>query len=260
MTMTIPPATTVAGTALSSGLGPIPFPRLVRAEWAKATDTRAARWLLALVALSTIGMMLAPILAPTSIDQTYTSYLRVAALALSILLPVVAILLFTGEWSQRGVFTTFTQEPRRIRVVNAKLAVSLLMGGGAAVFGGVVTAAGLGLASVSGRTLDANLTAGAVTGYLLFVLLNVLAGVALGALLQSSSIAIAASFALPAAFAVLGAASKLVAEWIDMSKPFNWVLENQWGGHVPQISVSVLFWVAVPLAAGVVRTMRRDVT
>jgi hypothetical protein len=37
------------------------------------------------------------------------------------------------------------------------------------------------------------------------------------------------------------------------------VLENDWRGHVPQISVSVLFWVAVPLAAGVVRTTRRDV-
>ncbi len=92
------------------------------------------------------------------------------------------------------------------------------------------------------------------------MLLNVLAGVALGALLQSSATAIAASFALPAAFALLGAASKLVAEWIDMSTTFNWVLENEWGGHVPQISVSVLFWVGVPLAAGVVRTMRRDVT
>ncbi|MDQ6796464.1 MAG: hypothetical protein M3011_00325 [Actinomycetota bacterium] len=229
-------------------------------EWAKATDTRAARWLLALVALSTIGMMLAPILAPTSIDQTYSSYLGVAGIALSILLPVVAILMFTGEWSQRTAFTTFTQEPRRIRVVNAKLAASLVLGGGAAAFGGVVTAAGLGLASASGRALEADLTAGAITGYLLFVLLNVVAGVALGALLQNSATAIAASFALPAAFAVLGAASKVVAEWIDMSTPFNWVLKNEWGGHVPQISVSVLFWVAVPLAAGVVRTMRRDVT
>jgi hypothetical protein len=36
-------------------------------------------------------------------------------------------------------------------------------------------------------------------------------------------------------------------------------LENDWGGQVPQISVSILFWVAVPLAAGVVRTVRRDV-
>src|SRR3954453_439842 len=258
--MTIPLGTHRIEAAPSSDLGPIPFSRLVRVEWAKATDTRAARWLLALVALSTAAMMLAPILAPTTFDQTYASYLRVAALGLTILLPVVAILMLTGEWSQRSVMTTFTQEPRRLRVLNAKLAVSMVLGGGAAVFGGVVTAAGLGLASASGRALEANLTVGAITGYLLFVLRNVLAGVALGALLQSSAIAIAAGFAPPAAFAVLGTASTLVADWIDTSNPWNWVLENDWAGHLPQISFSIVFWVAVPLAAGVVRTLRRDVT
>ena len=242
-----------------SGPLPIPFSRLVRVEWAKATDTRAARWLLALVALSTTGLMLVPVLVPTSFDQTYASYLRVGALGLTILLPVVAILMFTGEWTQRSVMTTFAQEPRRIRVVNAKLAVSLLLGGGGAVFGGAVTAAGLAIASASGRALHANLSAGTVTSYLIYVLLNVLAAVALGALLQSSAAAIAASFALPAGVALLGKASSLVSEWIDMSTPWNWVLRNEWGGHLPQISVSVLFWVAVPLAAGLVRTTRRDV-
>ena len=125
--MTIPLRTHAIEAAPSSTLGPIPFPRLVRVEWAKATDTRAARWLLALVALSTAAMMLAPVLAPTSFDQTYASYLGVAALALAILLPVVAILMLTGEWSQRTAFTTFTQEPRRIRVVNAKLAASMVL-------------------------------------------------------------------------------------------------------------------------------------
>lgn len=100
---------------------------------------------------------------------------------------------------------------------------------------------------------------GAISSYLLYVLVNVLAAVALGALLQSSAAAIAASFALPAAFALLGTASTLVSEWIDMSTPWHWVLENDWGGHVPQISVSILFWLAVPFAAGVVRTIRRDV-
>ncbi|MCU1371274.1 MAG: transporter permease [Ilumatobacteraceae bacterium] len=238
---------------------PIPFARLVRAEWAKATDTRAARWLLALVAPSTLAMVLVPVLAPTTFDQTTASYLRVAALGLTIVLPVVAILLFTGEWSQRSIMTTFTQEPRRIRVVNAKLAVSVLLSGAAAAFGGVVTAAGLGLAAASGRTLEADLSAGAIIGYLLFVLLNVLAGVALGALLQSSAAAIAASFALPAAFAVLGTSSTLVSGWIDLSSTWNWVLEDDWAGHVPQISFSIVLWVAVPLAAGVVRTVRRDV-
>jgi ABC-2 type transport system permease protein len=260
MTMTISHRTHGIEAPPSAAVGPIPFLRLVRVEWAKATDTRAARWLLGLVGLSTAGTMLAPIVAPTSFDQTYTSYLAVAALALSILLPVVAILMLTGEWSQRSVFTTFTQEPRRIRVVNAKLAASLVLGCAAAVFGGVVTAASLALASASGRALESNLTVGAITGYLLFVLLNVFAGVALGALLQSSATAIATSFALPAAFALLGTASTLVSEWIDMSTTFNWVLESKWEGHVPQISVSVLFWVAVPLAAGVGRTIRRDVT
>lgn len=135
----------------------------------------------------------------------------------------------------------------------------MLLGGGAAAFGGVVTAAALGLAAASGRALEADLSVGTITGYLLFVLLNVLGAVALGALLQSSASAIAASFALPAAFALLGTASTLVSNWIDMSATWNWVLENDWAGHLPEITFSIIFWVAVPLAAGFVRTTRRDV-
>ncbi len=41
--------------AAPSAPGPIPFSRLVRVELAKATDTRAARWLLALLALLTLA-------------------------------------------------------------------------------------------------------------------------------------------------------------------------------------------------------------
>jgi ABC-2 type transport system permease protein len=248
-----------AAPSAPSTFGPIPFSRLVRVEWAKATDTRAARWLLALVALSTAGMMLVPVVSPTTFDQTYNSYLRVASFGLGILLPVVAILLFTSEWSQRSVMTTFTQEPRRIRVVNAKLAVSMLLGGGGAVVGGVVAAAGLALATASGRNLEANLSVGGIASYLLYVILNVLAAVALGVLLQNSAAAIAASFALPATVAALGRASTLVSNWIDMATAWKWMLDNDWAGHVPQISFSIVFWVVVPLAAGVVRTIRRDV-
>ena len=258
MTTSLSPRT-LGIDATSSAPGPIPFSRLVRVEWSKATDTRAARWLLALLALSTAGMMLVPVLVPTSFDQTYASYLEVASIGQVILLPVVAILMFTGEWSQRSVMTTFTQEPRRIRVLNAKLAVSLLLGGGAAVFGGVVTAAGLGLAAASGRALEADLSVGAITGYLLYLLLNVLGGVAFGALVQNSAVAIAAYFTLNPAVALLGTVSTLVNDWIDTETTWTWVLENNWAGHVPRISVSVLLWVAIPLAAGFVRTIRRDV-
>jgi ABC-2 type transport system permease protein len=237
----------------------IPFSRLVRVEWAKATDTRAARGLLAVVALSTAGMMLAPILAPARFDQTYTGYLEVASIAQVILVPMVGILMLTGEWSHRSVITTFTQETRRIRVVSAKVVASLMLSGGAAVFGGVVTAAGVALAVASGRTLEGTLSVGDITGYLLYLFLNMLGGVAIGALLQSSATAIAAYFALNIAIALLGTASTLIADWIDTATTWTWVLDNDWAGHIPQVAVSTLVWVVLPLAAGAVRTLRRDV-
>ena len=237
----------------------IPFGRLLRVELGKATDTRAARWLLGVVGASTVGLMLAPLLAPASIDQTYTSYLEFASTALSILLPVVAILTLTSEWSQRTSLTTFTQEPRRIRVINAKIAVSLLLSGAAAVFGGLVTAAGLGVAAASGRALEANLNAGVVVGFVLFVLFNVLMGVALGALIHHSAAAIVASFVLPTVVVALGQASALVGDWLDPSTILEWLLNGEWSGHTPQILVSAMLWVVVPLAIGLVRTVRREV-
>lgn len=237
----------------------IAFRRLLRVEWGKATDTRAARWLLGLVAASTFGLMLAPVLAPSSIDQTYTSYLGFAGIALSILLPVVAILTLTSEWSQRTALTTFTQETRRLRVVNAKMMVALLLGGGAAVFGGLVTAAGLGVAAASGRALDADLNAGVVVGFMVSVLIYVFMGVALGALIHNSAAAIVASFVLPTAFVALGQASSLISEWVDPSTMLNSVLKGEWSGQTAQILVAVIVWVAVPLGVGLVRTVRREV-
>ena len=257
--MTTSPSALALRADTPSARAPIPFARLVRIEWAKATDTRSARWLLAVVVLTTVGLMAVPVVVPTSFEQTYATYLRVAALGMTILLPVVAILLLTGEWSHRTVITTFTQEPRRLRVLGAKVAASAGMGAGAAVLGGVLAAAAIGVAAASGRTFEADLNLAAVVGYVLFVLLNVLAGVALGALLQSSAIAIAASFALPAGFAVLGTASTLVSDWIDTSSAWTAVLEADWSGHLPQIAFSIAFWVAVPLALGAVRTVRRDI-
>ncbi|MCW2761708.1 MAG: transporter permease [Marmoricola sp.] len=257
-TMTHPVRTTDAPAPVDDFSG-IPFGRLLRAEWGKATDTRAARWLLAGVAATTVGLMLAPLLAPSSIDQTYTSYLGYAAVALSILLPVVSILTLTSEWSQRTALTTFTQEPRRMRVVGAKVSVSLLLGVGAAVFGVLVTAAGLGVAAASGRSLDADLNAGLMVAFLVYVLLNVMTGVALGALVHNSAAAIVASFVMPIGFALLGQVSHLVAEWLDYSTTFTWLLNGQWSGHTPQILVSVVLWVAVPLSLGLVRTQRREI-
>ena len=119
----------------------ISFSQLLRVEWGKATDTRAARWLMLTVALTTTGLMLAPLLAKNSIDQTQTSYLSYAAFGLTILLPVVSILTLTSEWSLRTVLVTFTQEPRRVRVIKAKVCVSLILAALGSAFAGLITSA-----------------------------------------------------------------------------------------------------------------------
>jgi ABC-2 type transport system permease protein len=236
----------------------IPFARLLRVEWGKATDTRAARWLLALVALSTTGFMLIPLLAH-DVEQSFTSYLSSAS-AVQIMLAVVAILTLTSEWSQRTVLTTFTQEPRRIRVVLAKVAVSVLLGAAGALFGLLVTVAALAVAAGMGRHVDVDPSAGVILGFALFVLLNVLSGVAIAALLHNTAAAIVAYFALPITFLLTGHAVAFVQEWIDSTTTFNWLLLGEPGGHWPQITASTLLWVVAPLTAGLVRTVRREIT
>jgi hypothetical protein len=93
----------------------------------------------------------------------------------------------------------------------------------------------------------------------LFVLLNVLTGVVFGALLHNTAAAIVLYFALPTAFALLGRALSSLAEWIDTSTTFDWLLNGEWSGHTPQILVSVILWVAIPLATGLLRTVRREI-
>jgi ABC-2 type transport system permease protein len=76
---------------------------------------------------------------------------------------------------------------------------------------------------------------------------------------HNSAAAIVASFVLPIGFALLGRASQLVAEWLDYSTTFTWLLNGEWSGHTSQILVSVILWVAIPLAAGLLRTVRREI-
>jgi ABC-type transport system involved in multi-copper enzyme maturation permease subunit len=256
-TLTRDPA--VSTQAVTPAAVPIPFRRLVRVEWGKATDTRAARWLIAITGVVTILIMLAPILAKHSVDQTYDSYLGFPALVLGMLLPIVSILTLTTEWTQRTVLTTFTQEPRRARITNAKVTVSLLIGLLAAGFGALVTVAAAWLVAGGGRHLEHDISGAQAIGFVLFVLLNMMMGVAFGALLHNTAASIVLFFILPAAFGILGGAVKSVGHWIDPGTTFGWILDGHWDGHVAQIAVSSAIWLVLPLTAGLIRTARREI-
>jgi ABC-2 type transport system permease protein len=115
----------------------IPFGRLFRAEFRKATDTRAARWLLAVAVLLALAAQAVPLAFPRDVTQDRASFLTWAALGLSRLLPSAVMLTMTAEWSQRTALTTFTLEPRRVRVLAAKVVASLAISviGGCIAFG-----------------------------------------------------------------------------------------------------------------------------
>ncbi len=237
----------------------IPLRRLIGAEWHKSIDTRGSRWLLVLIGISSVALMLAPLIATKSFDQNVGTYLGFAGFAVSLMLPISAVMLLTRDWSQRTVLTTFTAEPRRERVINAKLAVAglyTLLGIALAV---LCAGAGLIVALLIGRDLDWSLGPAALLGFVLGIALNVAMGVAYGAVLQNTSAAIVALFLVPAAFGLLSGPLGHVADWISPARALDWVANANFDGHVLKIVVSLLLWIAVPLVVGLRRTARREV-
>lgn len=238
----------------------LPFLRLLRIEWRKSADTRAARWMLVVIAVLVAGATVVPLSLPSEFDQAWTGYLAPAALVLALLLPVVSILTLTSEWGQRSVLVTFTQEPRRVRIVAAKvisgIALSLL--GSAYALAGA--AGGLALSDGLGRQVTWHLPWKYVVGFLAFVLLNSLLGMAFGALLLNTPAAIVLFFVLPTIWTLISYGwLERAGKWLDTAQTFRYVLEADWRGHGGPILVSIGFWILLPLALGALRTVRREV-
>lgn len=237
----------------------VPFATLVRVERGKMLDPRAARWLLVAAAASTIALMLAPLLATGTFDQRLDTYLEYCGGSVSLLLPVVAVLLMTTEWTQHSALTTFAQVPQRGRVVNAKLAAAGLLCVAAAVFVAVVSTAFLLLSALLGRDTGWALSPSIAIGCVIGIVLNVALGAGLGALLQNTAAAIVLMFLLPVAFGFISGPVGKAGDWFDLTKLFDWITSGHWGGHVVQLIVLMLLWIVAPIVAGRERTVRRDI-
>ena len=158
----------------------IPFARLFRAEFRKAADTRAARWLLTAAVLLALAAQAVPLAFPRDVTQDRASFLTWAALGLSRLLPIALMLTMTAEWSQRTALATFTLEPRRSRVLAAKAVASLAISviGGCLAFG--IAQAGLAVALADGRHEALGWSWQELAGFALFVILTSAIGSAIG--------------------------------------------------------------------------------
>jgi ABC-2 type transport system permease protein len=240
---------------------PLPFGRLLRVEWRKSVDTRAARWLLTAIALFTAGAAVVPLCLPTQLHQGWLGYLPLTAVVIAILLPLVSILTLTSEWGQRSVLVTFTQEPRRHRVVAAKVLSSLALALLGTAYATALCAAAMALSDTLGRSVAWSVDGKYLVGFVLFVIVNSLMGMAFGALLLNTPAAVVMFLVLPTLWTLLSYGwLEQIGRWLDTAKTYRYILEAEWDGHTGPILVSLAVWIALPMALGIGRTLRREIS
>jgi len=240
----------------------IPFSRLVRAELRKLTDTRASRLLLAAVAAATPVVIAVMLIVAAPRDLNYTRLVDFTQTPQKFLLPALAILVVTSEWSQRTGLITFTLVPSRRRVLLAKAAATLGFGLALILIAFAVAALGNLLGGL--RHGDGSWAFGAPGfGDMIVVqLLTLLEGLAFGLLLRVSAAAIAAYYVLPTLWSALFSAPGLkgVAPWFDLNQAQGPLYTHDiTGTGWLQLLSAASIWVLLPLAAGTVRALRGEV-
>ena len=97
-----------------------PLPRVTSTELRKMFDTRSGFWLMASIAITALLATVAVVLFAPDDEVTYSTFATAIGVPMTVLLPIMAILSVTSEWSQRSGLTTFTLVPHRHRVLTGK--------------------------------------------------------------------------------------------------------------------------------------------
>lgn len=256
------PARRAGGTASDA----VPMTTLVGVELRKMVNTRAGRWLLIGVG-AIVALVLAVVLATGDAEsRSFTNLFAVAQLPMSILLPVLGVLAATSEWTQRTVLTTFALVPSRGRVLTAKVLGSIVLAVAAVAFALVVSAVFAAIApAVDTTQTDWSLSAAALGQGVVFQILNMLLGVALGTLLLNSALAIVLFFVLPTIWAGLTDAITSLHDaqaWLDTSTTWMRLVATDGpmsGQDWAEAGATALLWVVLPLSLGLARVLRREV-
>ncbi|MEO8688079.1 MAG: ABC transporter permease [Solirubrobacteraceae bacterium] len=233
--------------------------RLTAVELRKMTDTRAGRWLLFVVALGAVAGLAGTLLSSHPTDHTMARFFTICGLAPAILLPVVGILAVTGEWTQRTALTTFALVPARRRVVAGKLLAGCALALAAVVVCLLLAATGNAIAG--GRW---NLDAARLAGGTAYMLISMLAGLALGLLLMQSAPAIVVYFVVPMAvgmFVEVIPSLRGPSQWFELGQATTPLGDGSMAaGDWPRLAVALAIWIGIPLAAGLLRLRRRELS
>lgn len=174
---------------------PVPLSRVVNVELRKMFDTRSGFWLMASIVITALLTTIGTIAFAPDADLTYYTFAKAIGFPMTVVLPIIAILSITGEWSQRSGLTTFTLVPHRNRVIAAKAVSSVAVAIASMLFAFAIGAIGnlVGTAITGTDTVwDVSLAEG--VNIVLGSLLCLLTGTMLGMLIRSSAGALVAYF------------------------------------------------------------------
>ena len=247
---------------------PIPTSRLATVELRKMFDTRAGFWLMASVSIVSVLATAAVIIWAPDDAITQNTFSTAIGMPLSVVLPIIAILSVTGEYSQRTGLTTYTLVPWRGRVLTAKVVATLLVGVVAMVVALAVGALGNVVGSaITGLDATWDISLDQFGNIVLANVLGMLMGFMLGVLFRSSAAAIVGyfvySFVLPVAFGTLAAFQEWFRDlqpWVDVQFAITRLFDNTMTAEYwQQLGVTTLVWLWIPLALGLRAVLRAEV-
>ncbi len=264
---TIDPNGAVA-TGRRTEIAQIPLSRIVRVELRKMFDTRSGFWLIASIVITGLIATIATIAFAPDQDLTYYNFAKAVGFPITVILPMVALLSITSEWSQRSGLTTFTYVPHRGRLVGAKTVASVTVAIASMLFAFVAGALGNVVASIiAGTPMVWDLSVGHATTIVLGNLVSLLTGTMLGMLLRSSAGALVTYFVItlvvPNLFELLAASQSWFAHlqpWVDLGYAQTFLFEGmQTGAEWAHIASTVLIWIVLPGLVGLRLVLRSEV-
>jgi ABC-2 type transport system permease protein len=238
--------------------------RLTLVELRKMIDTRSGFWLLVSIGLLCLATVVIQLIWGEGEARNLGQFFTLTLYPAAVLLPVLGILTVTTEWTQRTALATFTLVPERHRIVIAKLAAATLIAAlsllACLLFAVLGNAVGLLQADSDGSW---SLPAAHLGQALLLQVLGVVMGVGFGMLLLNTPLAVVLYFILPTVWMFL---TELIgpiqdaASWLDLNSAMDPLADGTLHGEGwAELATSGLVWIAVPLALGTLRLLRREV-
>jgi ABC-2 type transport system permease protein len=269
MTATTISPNTTAAVPVRQVVRTIPTARLIQVELRKMFNTRSGFWMLISIGVLSVVATGAVIIFAPEDAVTYESFATAIGFPMSVILPMIAILSVTSEWSQRSGLTTFTLVPSRGRVIGAKAIATFLVG---IVSMAVAFAVGA-LGNLAGSTLAGvdtvwNISLSTAPQIVLGNLVGMAIGFTLGVVLRNSAAAIVGYFVvslvLPGILVLLAQVRDWFGDlqpWIDWNYTQVALFEGgtdtarEWA----MLGSTTAIWIVLPLVFGLLFLRRSEV-